>query len=274
MADASMNHCISVAAFQGASTDGDVEFNLSKIKEQMCKASSVGAELLIFPELFLSGYRVPAEEMKMVAEERDGPSFQELSKTARECNIAVLYGYPEVDRSSGTSVYYNSAQLIDRDGSSLVNYHKTHLWIDAEGFEKVFQAGDSLCEVVECCNVKIGVLICFDMELPECARTLAIKGAQLIAIPTAIGRQLPTDVQEKIPTLVVPTRAAENRVHIVCVNHGGEQFSGQSTCYNPIGDVVIQVGSGEHLLLFSINPSIQLPYNYLNCRKPHLYTFQ
>ena len=59
------------------------------MKEQLCKASAMGAELLIFPELFLSGYRVPAETMKLVAEERDGPSFQELSKSARECNIAV-----------------------------------------------------------------------------------------------------------------------------------------------------------------------------------------
>ena len=262
------------AFFQGAAENANVAFNLSKMKEQMCKASSVGAELLIFPELFLSGYRVPAEEMKMVAEERDGLSFQELSKTARECNIAVLYGYPEVDQSSGASVYYNSAQLIDRDGSSLVNYRKTHLWIDAEGFEKVFQAGNSFCEVVECCNIRIGILICFDMEFPECARTLSVKGAQLIAIPTAISKQLPTHVQEKISTLVIPTRAAENRVHVVCVNHGGQQFSGQSTCYNPIGEVVIQVGSGEHLLLFSINPSIPLPYNYLTCRKPHLYFLQ
>ena len=271
MTDSTHASTVGVAAFQGTSTDGDVQCNLSKMKKQMCKASAVGAELIIFPELFLSGYHVPAEEMKMVAEQRDGPSFQDLSKTAKESNIAVLYGYPEVDRSSRTPVYYNSAQLIDRDGSSLVNYRKTHLWIDVEGSEKVFQAGDSFSKVVKCCSVKIGILICFDMEFPECARALALKGAELIVIPTAISKRVPVDVLEKVPTLVVPTRAAENRVHVVCVNHAGREFSGQSTCYNPNGDVVVQAGSGEQLLLFSINPCFQPVFDYLSRRKTQLY---
>ena len=260
---------LQIAAFQGTAIEG--ESNLVKMREQMCKASAVGAELLIFPELFLSGYRVPGEKMKMVAEERDGPSFQALSKTARESNIAVLYGYPEVDRSSGTPVYYNSAQLIDRDGTSLVNYRKTHLWIDQDGYEKVFQAGDSLCKIVECCNAKIGILICFDVEFPECSRTLALRGAEVIAIPTAISKQLPLNVQEKVPTLVVPARAAENRVYVVCVNHGGEDFSGQSCCYNRDGDVVVHSGSGEQLVLFSIPRCAPVDCDYLALRRPQIY---
>ena len=259
---------VTVALCQGNAKNGDVKCNLDTMKEQLHRAASAGAELLIFPELFLSGYCVPGETMKLVAEERDGPSFQELSKSARECNIAVLYGYPEVDRSSGTPVYYNSAQLIDKDGSSLVNYRKTHLWIDTKGFENVFTPGNALSEVVQCCNLKIGVLICFDVEFPECARTLSLKGAKLIAIPTAISKQLPIAVQEKVPTLVIPTRAAENRVYVMCVNHGGEDFSGRSTCCDPNGDVVMQVGSGKQLLIFSIDPHFQPAYDYISNRKP------
>ena len=177
---------VTVALFQGCAKNGDVQCNLDKMKEQMHRAASVGAVLLIFPELFLSGYRA-AEEMKMVAEERDGPSFQELSKTARKCNIAVLYGYPEVDQSNGASVYYNSAQLIDKDGSSLVNYRKTHLWIPPKPpqYELVFTPGSQLQDPVECCGMKIGILICFDLEISETARCLALSGADLIAVPTA-----------------------------------------------------------------------------------------
>ena len=90
-----------------------------------------------------------------MAEERHGPSFQELSKTARESNIAVLYGYPEVDRSSGAPIYYNSAQLIDRDGSSLVNYRKTHLWIDEDGYRKYLRLATRYPELLKSATSKL-----------------------------------------------------------------------------------------------------------------------
>ena len=252
----------------------DGECNVPKMKEQVSKASAVGAELLIFPELFLSGYHVPGEEMKKLAEERDGPSFRELSRTARESNIAVLYGYPEVDRSSGAPVYYNSAQLIDRDGTSLVNYHKTHLWIDQNGYEKVFRPGNSLSKIVECCGVKIGILICFDMEFPECARSLALDGAELVVIPAAISRHLPADLPDKISTVVIPARASENTVHVVMVNHGGSDFPGKSVCCDLNGEVVVEAGWGEQLLFFSINPSLPPMHEYLTKRRPCIYDLQ
>jgi len=203
-----------VALCQGHAQNGDVSFNLDKMKRQITTAASAGAEMILFPELFLSGYCVPAEQMKKVAEERNGPSFQELSKAAKEANIAVLYGYPEVDRSSGSEVFYNSAQLINKDGSSLANYRKSHLWIDDMGYEKVFKPGKEFENIVDCCGIKIGILICFDVEFPECARTLALKGVQLIAVPTAV---FYTRFQN-IPRILVPSRARENGVHIAYVN--------------------------------------------------------
>ena len=259
-----------MAAFQGSNRND--ECNLTMMKEQVFKASAVGAQLLIFPELFLSGYQVPGDEMKMLAEEREGPSFLELSQTARESNIAVLYGYPEVDHSSGAPVYYNSAQLIDRDGTSLVNYRKTHLWIDQEGYEKVFTPGHSLSKIVECCGVKIGILICFDMEFPECSRSLALDGAELIAIPTAVSRHLPQDLPEKLSSFVIPARSSENGVHVVTVNYGGGDFMGQSVCCDLNGDVVVQAGCDEQLLLFTIDTSMTAEFDYLSRRRPELYT--
>ena len=265
-----MQH-LALAAFQGQSKNGDVSFNLKRMKEQMNKASAVGAEMILFPELFLSGYCVPAEQMKKMAEERNGPSFQELSKAAKEANIAVLYGYPEVDRSSGSEVFYNSAQLIDKDGSALANYRKTHMWIDDMGYEKVFKAGNAFEEIVNCCGVKIGILICFDIEFPECARGLALKGAKFIAVPTAISCQLPLTIQEKVPNLVVPARALENRIYLVSVNHGGENFSGHSTCCSPTGDCVVQAGCEEQLVLFSIDPNFTPEHDFLSQRRPDMY---
>ena len=106
--------------------------------------------------------------------EKAGPSFQELSSAAKEANMAVIYGYPEVDHSTGGDIYYNSAQLIDRDGTSLVNFRKVHLWIDEDGHEGVFTPRKEFVEVVECYGMKIGLLICYDIEFPEAARTLAL----------------------------------------------------------------------------------------------------
>ena len=254
------------AFFQGISDVGKPESTILKMNEQIKKASSVDAELIIFPELFLSGYCLPAEQMKSLAEERNGPSFQELSKTAKESNIAVLYGYPEVDRSSGSAVFYNTAQLIDKDGSSLANYRKTHLWIDEGGYEKVFQPGNALKEVVECCGVKIGILICFDVEFPECVRALMLKGAQLIAVPTAIVY----DNYKYIPHTIIPCRALENGVWVAYVNSAGT-FNGHSVCCDVDGEVTVMAGGEEQLVLFSVDPSVKPECDYLGKRRPDLY---
>ena len=262
---------ITVALFQGNAKDGDVEFNLDMMKEQIHRAASAGAELIIFPELFLSGYHVPAEEMKMVAEQRDGPSFQELSKTAKESNIAVLYGYPQVDQSNGSPVYYNSAQLIDRDGSSLVNYNKTHLWIPPEPpqFELVFTPGRQFQGPVECCGMRIGVLICMDLSITEAARCLALSGANFIAVPTASSLQ--SDRRKSL--FFTRTRALENGVYLAYVNHVGGGLEGCSQLCNPDGTVVVFSGcdSEAALLLGTVVLPITSQVNYLESRRPELY---
>ena len=257
------------AFFQGAAEVGNVAANLSKMKEQLRKAAAVGAELLIFPELFLSGYQVPGEEMKKLAEERDGPSFRELSETARESNIAVLYGYPEADVSGGAPVYYNSAQLIDRDGTSLANYRKTHLWIDHDGYEKVFKPGDSFAEVAECCGVKIGVLICFDVEYPECVRTLALRGAQFVGVPTAIKYSMTNKI---VPGSMIPCRARENGLYVTYVNSSGDFFGGHSISSDPNGDVLVQAGRDEQMALFVVDPHLKPSCDFMSRRNPSVYS--
>ena len=259
-----------IALFQGEAKVGDVAHNLGRMKEQIQRASAVGAELIIFPELFLSGYQLGAQAMRGLAEERNGPSFQELSAAAKEANMAVVYGYPEVDHSTGGDVYYNSAQLMDRNGKTLSNYQKVHLWVDEDNYayEEVFTPGKEFAEVVECCGMKIGLLICYDIEFPEAARTLALRGAQLIAVPTASLANYP-----KIKTLVVPTRAMENRVHVAYVSHTGTVFSGMSCCCNPAGDCVAMAGSEEVLLPAPVTLQDQSPflYPYFKDRRPELY---
>ena len=268
MANDSPKDKVVVALFQGKADKGN---HLNKMKRQMIRAASAGAELLIFPELFLTGYHVPGEEMKRLAEERDGPSFRELSRTARESNIAVLYGYPEVDRSSGAPVYYNSAQLIDRDGTSLVNYRKTHLWISPAPpqYESVFTPGSRFEEPVECCGLKIGILICNDASFSETARSLALSGANFISVISASS----IEYNRRCSNLFIPTRALDNSVYVALVNYVGGGLDGCSQLCDPNGTVVVYSGSDseEALLLGNISLPVTSRLNYLGMRRPELY---
>ena len=197
-----------VALYQACCTPGDVAANISVMKEQMKRASLIGATLIIFPETFTTGYHLPdgPTQFKQLAEPQNGASFQELSAKAKELKIAVIYGYPEVVSNGHSAVYYNSCQFIDESGVSLANYRKTHLWplLDKE----VFTQGESFANVVEFRGLKIGLLICYDVEFPENVRHLALQGANFIAVPTAVGYPY------SHVTNMVAVRAKENQVRL------------------------------------------------------------
>ena len=95
----------------------------------MKRASSHAARLIIFPELFVTGCVLPKgpEDTKRLAETHNGPSFQKISQWAIEYQIGVIYGYAEKEEKDGEIIYYNSAQFIDKQGSSLTNFHKVHM---------------------------------------------------------------------------------------------------------------------------------------------------
>ena len=256
-----------VALFQGTAKPSDVRHNLGKITEGMRRAAAADADLVIFPELFLSEYHAVVDavgNLNKVAEEKYGASFVKISAAAKENGIAVIYGYPEVDRSSGEEKYYNSAQFVDKNGCSLLNYRKVHLWTSAE--EESFIPGDGF-PVVDWNGINVGILICYDVGFPEAVRSLALKGAQLIVVPTAI------DVREyeSTPTKLVPTRALENQLHIAYVNYACGSYRGLSCLSNPLGNTVVCAGSEEALLIAQISTKTPLSFSYLGDRKTELY---
>ena len=110
------------------------------------------------------------------AEARDGASAQAIAELARRHDIAILYGYPE--RAHGN--IYNSVQLIDRDGSRLANYRKTHLFGDID--KDAFSAGSDETVLADLEGWRIGFLICYDVEFPENMRRLALAGADFVAV--------------------------------------------------------------------------------------------
>ncbi|KAL5474953.1 hypothetical protein EMCRGX_G026988 [Ephydatia muelleri] len=257
-----------VALFQGSAKEGDVEANLSKMITWMQEASKRGAELIIFSELFVTDYvSMSEQELKTLTQQKDGPAFKRLSAAAKDNNIAVIYGYPEVEVVSGETCYYNSAQFIDSEGNSLVNYRKTHLWLCDK---PIFTPGLEF-SVVEWNGIKVGLLICFDIAFPEPARILALKGAQLIVVPTAMTPEY-IDAQI-VGSCGIRVRAQENRVFVAYVNHSGGDYVGHSSLCDPKGNVIVQAGAEETLLLSSVclDELQQVSFRYLPERRPRLY---
>lgn len=166
-----------LAIAQLSAVPANKDANLERIDRAMRQAASAGAQAIVFPELFLTG-NVLSDELKPLAEPLTGPNLQRLAGLARRHGLLTVCGWHE---AAGTGLMYNSAAVIDRDGSLLGAYHKTHL-LDRES--DIFAAGDRLA-VFDTSLGRIGVAICYDMEFPKTARVLALDGARIVVAPTA-----------------------------------------------------------------------------------------
>ena len=255
-----------IAISQTQSQPGHIEASLAVMRQTAATALAQGAGLVIFPEMFLTGYNVGAAVFKL-AEPVDGPSFQRAAAIARQAGVALLYGYPERD---GDAVY-NSALLIDRTGRPLANYRKAHLYGGEE--KKLFAAGDRLV-TAELDDLNVGILICYDVEFPEAVRALAQAGAELIAVPTALIR--PFDI---VARTLVPARAFENQVYVayasMCGSEAGLGYCGLSCIVGPDGQDLARAGTGPALLFADIDPAAisrgRKENPYLTDRRPELY---
>jgi len=255
-----------IAAFQGEGVSGDIAKALDVLRAQAAEAARAGAGLAIFPEMFLTGYNI-GEAVFKLAEPVDGPSAGKAADIARTAGVALLYGYPERD---GDTVY-NSALLVGRDGAPLANYRKTHLYGSEE--KRLFAPGDSLM-LAELDGLKIGFLICYDVEFPEAVRALALAGAELIAVPTALIQ--PFDI---VARTLVPARAFENQVYVayagLCGREGDLGYCGCSCIVGPDGRDLARAGSDPSVLSADIDPAAiskgRQANPYLSDRRAEIY---
>ena len=233
-----------VALYQGVGKSTDVDENLKIIQRKAISASGQGADLIIFPELFLTGYNI-GKAVRDLAELSDGPACQKVVQTAREANIAILYGYPERLNND----VYNSALLINRRGDVCANYRKTHLYGSYE--KSCFKPGDSLI-IAGLADLKIGILICYDVEFPEAVRSLVNAGADLITVPTALMEDYCCVAEH-----VAPARAYENGVFVAYVNRCGTEgdtvYCGSSCLVGPDGRDILRAAQSEELLVANID---------------------
>ncbi|AGZ37446.1 MAG: carbon-nitrogen hydrolase family protein [Pseudomonas sp.] len=232
-----------IALFQGIPKPLDVPGNLQRLQHQAQLAAERGVQLLVCPEMFLTGYNIGLEQVVNLAEANDGPSAMRVVEIAQAHRIAIVYGYPE---RGDDGALYNSVQLIDAHGSSLGNYRKTHLFGELD--RSMFSAGHDHFPVVELDGWKVGMLICYDIEFPENARRLALAGAELILVPTA--NMEPYDF---VCQVTVRARAQENQCYLVYANYCGAEgeihYCGQSSIVGPDGSLLAMAGHDECQLM-------------------------
>jgi predicted amidohydrolase len=242
---------------------------LARLDTIATQAQAQGADLLLCPEMGLTGYAIGLDRAATLAEPADGPLAQAVGTIAQHHGIAIVYGYPERHPDGGKP--FNAAQAIGPHGESLGRYRKTHLYGALDHAQ--FSAGDAASQVFEWRGWRLGLLICYDVEFPEAVRGLALQGADAVLVPTAnmVGF-------DEVSTLLVPARACENRLVVAYANaSGGEgstHYNGLSTAADARGAVLAQAGRGEALMLVGLKRSALLTarrHSYLSARRPDLY---
>ncbi|NUU96397.1 nitrilase [Marinitoga sp. 1135] len=206
------------------------------------------ADLFVFPELTFTGYTFNTHtEVEWVAEDKNGYSITTFKKIAKEKNTNIVFGFVEKDEGK----LYNSSVLIKSTGETRI-YRKTHLFYEEKVF---FEKGDTGFWVEEVNGVKVGLAICFDWFYPESFRTLALKGAQVIAHSANLVMPYCQEANK--------FRSLENHVFIVTSNRWGEEinalntnnFTGMSQITNPKGEVIIRFPEkGDMVKTIEINP--------------------
>lgn len=224
---------------------------LLRLDAMVAHASAGGADLLICPEMSLTGYGIGPKRVAYLAEPSNGPLAQAVGQIAQRHGLAIVYGYPE---RNGTSPPFNAVQVMGPDGHALAHYRKTHLFGDLD--QAQFSAGDLPPAVFTWRGWGLGLLICYDVEFPETVRLLALQGADAVLVPTA--NMLPFD---EVPQLLVPARACENQMYVAYANACGEEpgltYGGLSTLASPRGAVMGQVGRGADLLFGALQRSVR-----------------
>lgn len=212
---------------------------LLRLDAAAAKARAQGADLLVTPEMYLTGYAIGAERVAALAEPADGPLAQAVAAIAQRHGIAIVYGYPE-QHPHGKP--FNAAQCIDADGKRLSNYRKTHRFGSMDRAQ--FSAGDAPSQVFKWRGWRLGLLICYDVEFPEAVRGLALQGADAVLVPTANMEPF-----SEVQRVLLPARALENRLFVAyanaCGNEGPLVYNGLSSVCGPDGQVAVQAPSAS-----------------------------
>lgn len=259
---------IKVGLVQPSCTD-DPEVNLAKVCSMTAEAAQNGAHVVVHPELFSHRYFCQVEDHQFfsLSEPVPGPTTNIMCDLAKSLNTVIVTSIYE---KSG-SKYFNTAVIIDSDGSVKGIYRKMHIPYEHLYYEKFYFAeGDLGFKAIETSVGKIGILVCWDQWFPEAARMTALLGADLIVIPTAIGASVedmgPAAVDRNAWETVQRGHSVANNLPVLCVNRvgfepsgtGGLDFWGGSFGTNCQGQIIAKAPSSEESIVYvTVNPEIK-----------------
>lgn len=217
------------------------------------QAARNGVQILCFQEIFTGPYFCPSQDVKwygMAEEIPNGPTTRLMQDLAKKHQMVIIVPIYEREMSG---VYYNTAAVIDADGTYLGKYRKNHIPQVAGFWEKFFfKPGNLGYPTFQTRYAKIGVYICYDRHFPEGARALGLNGAEIVFNPSATVAGLSQYLWE----LEQPAHAAANGYYIAAINRLGKEspwnigeFYGSSYFANPRGKIIAQASSSENQLL-------------------------
>ena len=240
---------------------------LDALTEAAKAAKTQNADLLVTPEMFLGGYNIGAEKIADHAK-KSQDALGRLKAIARAHDIALVAGLALV----GKPRPHNACVAIDKTGEEVARYHKTHLFGDVDRAQ--FTAGSTLSPVFDLNGWRVGLAICYDIEFPELARSVALDGADLIVTPTA--NMTPFD---SVATRLVPARAQENTLYVAYCNYTGSEapfaYNGLSCVSGPDGADLARAKGDEEIIYAHLDRDVlrqaRKTQDYLSERRPELY---
>lgn len=226
---------VRIALAQLGST-ADKQVNLNKAKDAVLQAvDSYGSNLVVFPEVFMSHFPTgtPHDVVRNDSEPLDGPFVTTMCSLARVHGAWLVFGMREATEDADDPRVYNTTVLVDAHGSVVGSYRKTHLY-DAFGAKESehIKPGDSLFEPIETPFGKIGMFVCYELRFPEIARYQAVRGADIIVVPSGWVRG---PQKEHHWQTLVTARALENTVFVAAADQVSDHYCGNSLIVDPMG---------------------------------------
>jgi len=259
---------VKVAATQ-MSCSWEIEENITKAKKIINDAANKGANIILLQELFQTPYFcIEYDEgiFRLAKPFDDNSLLKEMSDIAKKLQVVLPISYFEKDKNA----YFNSIAIIDSDGTILGNYRKSHIPDGIGYLEKYyFNPGDTGFKVWDTNFGKIGVGICWDQWFPEVARIMALKGAEILFYPTAIGDELMSEYDSSSAwQRVMQGHAAANIVPVVASNRIGSEtvkdqtngFYGKSFICDRTGNIISEASKDKEEIIIA---EIDIKENHL-----------